>query len=97
MDLEGGLVAEPRQRADPIREEVRVGLAILALLDAGFDPAVEPARRRIRQVLLPEAWPPDAIREAVQVERPVGEVRQHRRGDAREVADQLALGDRLLA
>ncbi len=34
-----------------------------------------------------------AVREALEVERPVGEVRQHRRGDAGEVADQLALGD----
>ena len=35
-----------------------------------------------------------AVREPLEVERPVGEVGQHRRRDPREVADELALGDR---
>ena len=37
-----------------------------------------------------------AVREALEVERPIPEVRQHRRRDQREVADQLALRDRRL-
>ena len=38
-----------------------------------------------------------AVREALEVERPLGEVRQHRRRDPGEVADQLALRDRRVA
>ena len=97
VDLEGGLVAEPAHRRDPVGEQVRVRLAILPLLDPGLDPAVQPTRHRVGQVLLPEAGTAGSVGKAVEVERPVGKVRQDRRGDPGEVADQLALRDRLLA
>ena len=47
-----------------------------------------------RDVLLPEAGTARPVRIAVQVQWPVGEVRQHHRRDQGEVADQLALRDR---
>ena len=92
MDLERGLVAEPGERRDPIPDEVVVGLAVV---DADLVPDSEPRWCVGRDVLLPEPGAAGAVREAVQVERPFGEMRQHRRGDPGEVADQLALRDRV--
>ncbi len=96
MDLERRLVAEPAQRRGPVGDEVVVGLAVLALAEALLVPDREPPRRAVRDVLLPEARGARAVREPLQVERPVREVREHRRGDAGEVADEVALGLRRL-
>ncbi len=94
MDLERGLVAEPAQRPDPIGDEVLVGLA---LLDPDLLPAPQPGRRGAGDVLLPEPRRVRAVREALHVERSLLEVRQHRRGDLGEVADEVPLHDRLVA
>ena len=45
-----------------------------------------------RDVLLPEARCGGAVREALEVERPVREVREHDGRDAREVVDEVPLG-----
>ena len=92
MDLERRLVAQPAQGRRAVRDQVIVRGPVLALAEAGLVPDREPLRRRRRDVLLPEALRCGAVREALQVERPIGEVRQHRRGDAREVGDEVALG-----
>ncbi len=63
-------------------------------VDPGLVPAGQPGRRGRRDVLLPEAGCRRAVRETLQVERTIREVRQHRRRDPGEVADELALGDR---
>ena len=47
-------------------------------------------------VLLEEALAADAVGHADHRERPVGEVRQDERRDLREVAQQVALGERRL-
>ena len=91
VDLERRLVAEPAQRRRAVGNEVGVGGASL---DAGLAPARQPGRVGRTQVLLPEPGRAGAVREALEVERPVDEVGQHRRGDPREVADQLALDHR---
>ena len=97
VDLEARLVAEPGERRDAVGDEVVVGVAVLASIDAGLVPAAEPGRGGGRDVLLPEAGRAGAVREPLEVERPIGQVREHRRGDPGEVADQLALGDRRIA
>ena len=68
-----------RRRARRRRSRARSGATAAAL---------------VRDVLLPEAGFRGAVREPVQVERAVGEMRQHRRGDECEVADEVALRDR---
>ena len=73
------------------RDQVLVGVA---LLDADLAPASQPRRRGLRDVLLPEARAVGAVREALQVQRPLVEMGQHRRRDPGEVADELALRDR---
>ena len=94
MDLEARLVAEPAQGRGPVGDEVVVGAAVAAAVDAGLVPAGQPLRRGLGDVLLPEPGRPGTVGEALEVERPAVEVAQHRRGDPREVADELAFRDR---
>ena len=94
VDLEAGLVAEPAQGRRAVGDEVVVRVAVLAAVDARLVPAGQPGRRGRRDVLLPEAGRAGAVRETLEVERPIREVRQHRRRDPGEVADELALRDR---
>ncbi len=68
MDLEGGLVAQPAQRGRPVRDEVIVGGAVLALAEAGLAPDGEPAGSGRRDVLLPEARCARTVGEALQIE-----------------------------
>ena len=91
VELDGAVVGHPRQRGGRVEDEVQLGLAGVGVLVA---PASEPVGGVRRRGLVPEAWLGDAVGEAVQVHRPVGEVRQHRRRDRRVVADQVALGQR---
>ncbi len=51
---------------------------------------------RLFPVLLEEALPGDAVGHADHRQRPVGEMRQHVRRHLREVAQQVALGQRRL-
>jgi hypothetical protein len=94
VDLEARLVAEPGEAGGVDREQMVVGVAIGAAVDAGLVPALEPLRRCLRDVLLPETRGAGAVGEPLQVERPVDQVGKHGRGDRGEIADQLALGDR---
>ena len=91
VDLERRLVAEPAQRRHAVTDQV---LVRLALLDPDLLPAPEPGGRGLGDVLLPEGRPIGAVRKAVQVEGALGEMREHRRSDAGEVTDKLALRDR---
>ena len=75
MDLEARLVAEPAQGRRAVGDEVVVGAAVAAAVDAGLVPAGQPLRRGLRDVLLPEPGRAGAVREPLQVERPVLEVR----------------------
>ena len=62
----------------------------------GLLPFPQPVRRVRRQVLLPEARAARAVGEAMEVERPIGEVRQEDRPDPPEIGDEVAFGDRFL-
>ena len=90
MELDRRVVREPDQRRGAVRDEV---LLALARVRFGVLPPGHPVRRVRRRLLLPEALGADAVREAVQVERAALQVGEQRRGDRREVADEVALGD----
>ncbi len=51
---------------------------------------------RLLPVLLEEALPVDAVGHADHRQRPVGQMRQHERRDLRQIAQQVALGERRL-
>src|SRR4029079_1222143 len=95
-DLEARVVGEPGEAPGINREEVVVGVTVLAPLDARLVPLLEPFRGCLGDVLLPEAGRAGAVRESMQVEGPVPEMRQHRRRDRGVEADQLTLRDRRL-
>src|SRR4051794_445704 len=97
VDLEARLVAEPHEGRDAVSDQVVVRLAVLPLLEPGLVPACQPGRGGRGDVLLPEALARGAIRIAMEVERPVCEVREHGRRDPGEVTDELALRDRRVA
>src|SRR5262249_20971275 len=57
-----------------------------------FDP-LEPVRKSLRHVLLPESLASDPRRISLHRYRPANQVRQHHRRDGCVVLSQLALGD----
>ena len=73
-----------------------VGGAVVALPEARLVPARQPGGCARGDLLLPEAGGSRAVREALEVEGATHEVREHDRGDAGEVGDQVALGHRRL-
>ena len=94
MQLEGTEVGQPRQRRRRVRHDVLLGLAGIGPRIA---PPPDPVRGVRRHGLVPEALALDAVRVAVHVHRPAGEVGQHRRRHRRVVPDQVALGQWRLA
>ena len=84
-------VGRPDQRGRLVHHQVGAGLAGLR---GRVGPARQPVWRVVGELLVPEPGGARPAREAVHVQRPVGQVGQRGRGDLRGVPDQLPLGHR---
>ena len=88
VQLDHRLVGQVAQPLDVVDEQVvDVAARVLGRDGDGVH------RRGLRRLLLEEAGVVDAVGEAVQHERPTGQVRQHRVGDLLVVASEVGLGE----
>ena len=93
VELERARLREPQQRRQVVAQQVLVALVLVA---GEHGDRLDERRPLLLPVLLEEALAVDAVGHADHGQRPVGEVRQHERRDLREVAQQVALGQRRL-
>ena len=93
VEFERAGLREPQQRRQVVAQQVLVAL-VLVLREHGD--RLDELRPLLLPVLLEEALPADAVGHADHGERTIGEMRQHERRDLREVAQQVALGERRL-
>ena len=93
VEFERARLREPQQRRQVVAQQVVV-LLVLAAREHGD--RLDERRPLLLPVLLEEALAADAVGHADHRQRAVGEVRQHVRRDLREIAQQVALGERRL-
>ena len=93
VELERARLREPEQRRQVVAEQVVV---LSSLWPENTVIGLDERRPLLLPVLLEEALAVDAVGHADHRQRPVGEMRQHVRRHLREVAQQVALGERRL-
>ena len=89
MELQRRLVRQPGQRRRVVGDHVPGRLPRICV---GVRPAGDPVGSVVRDLLLPEPPGAGAVRVPVEVDRSVVQVGQEVRGDADQVADQVAFG-----
>src|SRR5262245_28671375 len=90
VEFERGHLTESEERRQVVGEQVVVLLVLAAREHGDLLDVLGP---RLAPVLLEEALAVDALGHADHRERPILEMRQHVGRDAREIANQVALGD----
>ena len=93
VELERARLRQPQQRRQVVAQQV---LVLLVLVSGEHGDGLDEVGALLLPVLLEEALSADAVGHADHRQRPIGQVRQHERRDLREVAQQVALGQRRL-
>ena len=89
VQLHGALLGQPGKGRDAIHDGIDLG-AFVRMVEG---PALDKRWRVTGKVLLPEAWPAHAIRQAQDGHAAIAKVRHQCRGDRHVVANQVALGE----
>ena len=93
VELERPHLAEPQQGRQIVGQQIAM---TLVLAPGEHRDRLDELRQRLCPVLLKETLAMDALGHADHGERAIGQVRQHEARDARQVGDEVALGDRRL-
>ena len=93
VEFERPGLREPQQRRQVVAQQIIVPLV---LVPREHRDGLDELRPLLLPVLLEKPLPPDAVGHADHRERAIGEMRQHVGRNLREVAQQVALGERRL-